>query len=417
MSLGLALYRMATHGLTPFVPGILTGRETKGKEPGGRRDERLARNLPSRPPGRLVWMHGASLGETKLLYSLCEAMQAQAPDLNFLVTSQTVTAAELALSALPERAIHQMAPVDVPTIARRFVAHWKPDLCIFAEGEVWPNLLSAASRSEARLALVNARMTARTFAGWKRWPGSARDVFNRFNLVLAADTYTAKNLNELTGREIASFGTLKAGPGQAICRTDEPAMSMPWGDGSVLLGASTHEGEEALLLDALSALPRDARLILAPRHPARGDAVEALVRSRNVPLARRSRNDAVSRDTCVLLADTVGEMGKWYTLADHVYLGGAHRSGIGGHNPLEPLAAGKPVICGPYMTNFTDVAAELSAIGALQTASDAAEIVRLCNEPAATDKAAIRAYFKAGAARLEEATNRLLGLLPAKDLS
>lgn len=413
MSVGLALYRMATFGLAPFVPGILDGREARGKEPAGRRGERLARNLPPRPEGRLVWVHGASLGEMRLLYRLCKAMASAAPDLSFLATSQTATSAGLAPAALPERAIHQMAPVDVPAVARRFANHWQPDLCIFAEGEIWPNLLAGAARSQARLALVNARMTARTITGWSRWPDAARSVFGRFDLILPADTFTARGLSGLTGREIAPFGTLKALVPEDTAPGGADGMApLPW-SGPVLLGASTHDGEEAMLIETLAALPDGAKLILAPRHPERGDAVEALARTQGLSVARRSRGDAVTPGTTVLLADTVGEMAAWYALADHVYLGGAHRPGPGGHNPLEPLAAGKPVICGPHMTNFTDVADELAGIGALRTARTAGDVARLCREPPDMDAGAVAAYFERGRFRFAEATRLLLALLPA----
>ena len=168
MTVALTVYRMATAGLSPFVPRLLNARVATGKELAERTDERLARSLPARPGGEVIWLHGASIGETRLLVALAKALRELRPNAFLLFTSQTRTSAELITDLLPEKARHQLAPVDTPSATRRFIDHWKPDLCIFAEGEIWPNLLMAARSSAARLALVNARMTDKSISGWSR---------------------------------------------------------------------------------------------------------------------------------------------------------------------------------------------------------------------------------------------------------
>ena len=414
MTMGLTLYRLASAGLAPLAPSVLRARTSNGKEPRDRQNERFARLLLARPPGQVIWLHGASLGETKLTRTLGEQLRTHCPDAFLLFTSQSRTSAEQFGSLDIPNAHHQLAPIDTPASASRFIAHWTPDLCIFAEGEIWPNLILAADKSAAKLALVNARMTDRSIAGWQRWPGSARRVFSTFDLILAADVRTADGLSAIIGKDIKPFGSLKTAQTDPVARPRAPGIDLGW-DGPVLLGASTHEGEEALLLDALDALPAGSRLILAPRHPERGDAIAETLANQSRAFVRRAHGDAVTADTAVLLADTIGEMTHWYAVADHVYLGGAHVPGIGGHNPIEPLAFGKPVLTGPYATNFADMIAELQSLSVVKTVSTATEIAEACRTQAAVDASALDRYFAQGRTRLETACRALAELiLPAE---
>lgn len=351
---GLYLYSALTSTLTPFLGVIFRRRAKRGKEDAARYNERIARTLPPRPVGPLVWLHGASIGESQILMDVGNRLRGRSPDLTVLITTQTLTSATLIGAALPANTIHQMAPVDTPAVAKRFIAHWQPDACIFGEGEIWPNLIMAAQNAGAKCALVNARMTKSSLKGWQRWGGIARKLLAPFDVILAADKPTAKGLSRILGHDIHTPGNLKT-----ALRISPPTDAMLdnlanafIGPRKCLLAASTHPGEDDLFLDAIKDLPETVGII-APRHPDRADSIRKSIESRGLTCAQRSLGEIPTRKTDILLADTVGEMGLWYSLADAVYLGGAHTAGVGGHNPLEAIRFSKPVVTGPDAFNFS----------------------------------------------------------------
>lgn len=368
MRLGEGLYRTATATLSPLIGLLMTRRVQRGRESGERLNERYARHLPSRPEGRLAWLHGASVGESLMLLELGRKLLERYPDLHIVFTSQTQTSAALMAQRLPARTFHQMAPIDTPAIARRFIAHWQPELVVMAEGEIWPNLTGEADKSGASIALVNARMTRKTLDGWRRWPQTAQRVFARFDLMLAADTETAEGLSELAGREVILAGNLKSAlPAPTADPFSIEAIRKGFiGPRPCLVAASTHPGEEDLLIAALVQLEKRPAIILAPRHPERGEALAHGFREAGFATAQRSKGEPATLETDILLADTLGELGLWYSLADLVYLGGGHGEGIGGHNPLEPVRLGRTVLTGPKVHNFRDVMERLEQAGALE---------------------------------------------------
>jgi 3-deoxy-D-manno-octulosonic-acid transferase len=412
MNVYLFLYRLAGRLLAPFLPVLLRRRARAGKEDMLRLKERLARSLPPRRPGPLVWLHGASVGESGLLLALGQRLAEERPDLMLLFSSQTLTSARHIAPLLPDNAVHVMAPLDTPGIARRFMQHWKPDLCVFAEGEIWPNLLREAGRSGARCALVNARMTAETAKGWRRAPGTFRQLMNSFDVRFSADADTAARIEGLTGRAVRVSGNLKSAiPPPGANETELARLRRDFvGARRCLLAASTHAGEEALFLDAAAGV--DAALIIAPRHPERGPDVAALVRARGLPLARRANGEAPSLKDRVLLADTIGEMGLWLRLADAVYLGGGHAEGVGGHNPLEPIRLARPVVTGPLLHNFSALSAQLEEAGLLHKADDAAALGAFLAEPPVLPEAALAALEAEADAPMQQTLRALLPLLP-----
>ncbi len=366
--------------LSPFLGFILRRRVVLGKEDYGRLNERTARRLPVRASGPLVWLHSASVGESRLLLELGNRLLAERPDLMLLFTTQTLTSARLLEPILPANAVHQMAPIDTPGTARRFFQHWQPDLCIFGEGEIWPNLILEARRRGAACALVNGRMTEKSAHGWMRFKGLFRKLVGGFGCVLAADTDTASRLAALLGQPVTCAGNLKSAlPPPSANDVDLRRLRETFvGTRKCYVAASTHPGEEALFIEAIKA-QTDAALIIAPRHPARGGDIEDLLRDRGLSFARRSRGQTPNLQTRVLLADTMGEMGLWFRLADAVYLGGGHTANVGGHNPLEPVRLGKPVVSGPDVFNFAAMMHDLEERG----------LVRLLKTPKAVGRALI----------------------------
>jgi len=381
MTLALHVYRVLTSALSPFLGFVLSARVSKGKEDFSRLHERMAKRLPVlRTGSSLIWLHGASVGESRLLLELGNRLLDERPDLMLLFTSQTQTSARLIGPMLPDNAVYTMAPIDTPAAARRFIRHWKPSLCIFGEGEIWPNLILEAEKAKAKRALVNARMTEKSARGWQRFHKTFRALVGRFDAVIAADEDTARRLANLMGKPVACAGNLKSAlPPPSANDTELRRMHEGFkGLRKCYLAASTHAGEEALFLDAMKASP-DAALIIAPRHPERGSEIEDLLRARNIPFARRSRGEAPNTRTRVLLADTMGEMGIWFRLADAVYLGGGHTPDVGGHNPLEPIRLGKPVVSGPDVFNFADMMKDLEERG----------LIRLLKTPKAIGRALV----------------------------
>lgn len=407
-------YRFATWLASPLVGLLLQDRARRGKEDYLRLHERLARRLPPRRPGPLVWMHGASVGEGTVLLELGRRILAQRPGVMIVFTTQTLSSARLLGPLLPDTAIHAMAPVDTPSAARRFITHWKPDLCILAEGEIWPNLLREAGRSGARMALVNARMTQASADGWARWTGLFRQTAGRFDVILSSDTDTARRLEALLGRPVRTSGNLKtAHPPPAANPVELARLRETFLAGRrCLLAASTHPGEEDLFLDAAARLDEDVALIIAPRHPERGNEIEDLLKRRGLRHARRARGIIADSRDRVLLADTIGEMGLWLRLADAVYLGGAHCAGVGGHNPMEPVRLSRPVATGPDVFNFTRMMERLSALGLVRHVTGPEELAAFLACPPAVSAEAVRTLEQEADLPMLATLEAVLPLLP-----
>lgn len=370
MSPALIVYRLLTRLLEPLAPRLLDARAKQGKEDPVRVDERLGLTTVARPAGDLVWLHGVSVGETLSLLPVVERIRRQRPDLAILVTSGTLTSAQLLAQRLPAGVIHQFAPVDAPGAVAAFLDHWQPSLAVFVESELWPNLILEARRRGVKLVLASARITEKTVEGWRRFPSAVRQILSAFDRILPQDETSAARLHSL-GARIDGHVNLKlsgeAPPHDAAAFT---RLSAAIGDRPVVVAASTHDGEEIAIVRALDKLADRLCLILVPRHPARSaDIATALTRD-GYRFARRSQGHEPDRDTDLYLADTLGEMGLFLRLADVVVMGGSFSAAlekppVGGHNPLEPARLGKPAVTGPDMSNWATVTDALVEAGGL----------------------------------------------------
>lgn len=351
-SAALSAYLLASRLAAPLAGPILRRRLARGKEDPVRYTERLGHASRSRPDGTLIWMHGASVGEAMSMLPLIDALLARS-DAHVLVTTGTVTSAARLAPALPEHAFHQFVPVDTAPAVQRFLDHWSPDLAIWIESELWPRLISETANRKIPMALVNARLSERSFRRWRRAAGMARALLGGFGTILTQDQETAGRLAAL-GADASFSGNLKA-----LVNVPEPdaetlvAFEAALAGRPVWLAASTHEGEEKGLLQAQHHLSAHAKalLILAPRHPERGDALAAMARAEGLSLARRSEGSLPGADCQVFLADTLGEMGLWYRLAPITFVGGSLVP-RGGHTPFEPIACGSAVLHGRHVDNF-----------------------------------------------------------------
>lgn len=355
MTLGLSLYRLGARALEPLAPLLLQRRARQGKEDPARVEERLGFPTLGRPCGPLVWVHGASVGETLSAVPLVERIGRERPDVSVLVTSGTTASAEILAQRLPAFALHQYVPVDTPSAVDRFLDHWRPDLVILLESEIWPNMILGAEQRGARLALISARFTEAAQSGWKRAPGSARRVLSAFDLVLPQDDASADRLAALGARVIGRANLKLVGDPLTHDQGEFERLSGAAGDRAVVVSASTHPGEESVVDLAVADLPGRPLHLVAPRHPRRADAIEAELSLRGRSVARRSRGESLSPDVDVYLADTLGELGLFFRLGDVIVLGGGWAAGVGGHNPLEPARLGKAVVSGPHVANWAGV--------------------------------------------------------------
>ena len=370
MSLGLALYRWLTGLVEPLAPRLLDARVRRGKEDDDRVDERLGYAGAARPDGALVWLHGVSVGEAVSLLPLVERFRKARPDLTVLVTTGTVTAAGVMAERLPDGVIHQYAPVDAPGVVGRFLDHWRPSLAVFVESELWPNLLTQARARGVRTALVSARVTEKTVAGWRRFAGTARELLGGFDLVMPQDTASAERLASL-GARIDGHANLKlAGGPLPHDASIFSRLSAAIGDRPVVAAVSTHEGEEIAIVRALDRLAERLFLIVTPRHPERGPEVAQALARDGYRFALRSQGQPVTGETDIYVVDTLNEMGLVLRLADVVVMGGSFAPAlglapVGGHNPLEPARLGKPVVAGPDAANWAAVTQGLAETGGL----------------------------------------------------
>lgn len=395
MSVALFAYRLVTRLLEPLAPRLLDGRVKQGKEDDRRVDERLGIAGQPRPEGDLVWLHGVSVGETLSLLPVVERFRKARPDLTVLVTSGTLTSAELLAQRLPEGVIHQFAPVDAPGAVAAFLDHWRPSLGVFVESELWPNLIGAAKARDIPLALVSARITRKTAEGWARFPGAAREVIGAFDRIMPQDTVSADRIQAMGGRTDGLVNLKLSGGALPHDTTAFTALSAAIGDRPVVAAASTHEGEEIAIVRALGRVSERLCLILVPRHPERGPEIATALTRDGYRFVQRSQGAVPSAETDIYVADTLGELGLFLRLADVVVMGGSFGSFLGrepwgGHNPLEPARLGKPAITGPDAANWRDVTAALTAAGGLAVVASPGDLPGLV-APLLADPAAARA--------------------------
>jgi 3-deoxy-D-manno-octulosonic-acid transferase len=413
LPLGLKAWRLLTWALSPAARLLLRQRAARGKEDWARVNERLGLAGVPRPGGPLVWVHGASVGESLSALPLI-AKLLEDGNIHVLVTSGTVTSAAMMGQRLPQGAVHQFVPLDAPGAVARFLDHWKPDVGLFVESDLWPNLILAAKARGVKLALVNARISARSAARWRWGKKSVMTLLSAFDMVLAQDEEIAARFQKLGARNVQAVGSLKADA--APLSVDEEALAalrQQIGKRPVLLAAQTHPGEDETVLPAHDLLRGDfpdLLTILVPRHTARAEDLEMLCGTR--AFKRRSAGGEISDQTAVYIADTMGEMGLFYRLAPFCFLGGTLVP-LGGHNVLEPAQLHCAVLAGPHTQNAPrayDAVLEAQGFGRIASSADLArEAARLLGDPAAAQAAGDAAAR--GAATQSGATARTLQAL------
>lgn len=412
----LAAYRTLTRMVSPLIPFYLARRARRGKEDVARRAERLGIASVPRPSGAVLWFHAASVGESMAILPLLHRLAAAYPQVHLLLTTVTVTSAQLMASKLPPKAIHCYAPVDTPQAVGRFLAHWQPTLGVWVESELWPNMVMMSHRRAIPLFLVNGRLSARSAERWRRLPAFITPILQAFRTILASSEEDAARFRRLGAMDVQPVGNLKfsAPPLEA----DAGALSA-WreqvGTRRCFLAASTHAGEETLAASVHKTLkPHFPELltVIVPRHSRRGEEVAQEIRAMGLEVALRSRQQPVLPTTDIYLADTMGELGLFYRVAQVAFIGGSlvpH----GGQNPFEAVRLGCAVIYGQHMENFTDFCAVLEASNAALCVASLPELITavqsLLADEAQRQKQAIAAQMAVQAA--DQVMTRMLALL------
>ncbi len=369
----LSLYRTVTTIGWPLIRLYLNRRMANGKEDAKRFGERLGRAGIPRPDGPLVWIHGASVGESLSMLPLIERLRKDKPTWNVLVTTGTISSAALMKERLPEKAMHQYVPVDRYDHVRCFLDHWRPNLVLWAESEFWPNLVSVPAQRKIPMILINGRISANSLRGWRRFPGFIRTLLSGFDLCLGQSAADAERLKSLGAKTARCVGNLKfaALPLPADTQAIE-ALGKIFAGRPLWLAASTHAGEEQIIGTAHDRLKKQhpgLLSIIVPRHPGRGRDIADKLISLGLSVALRSSKQPVTADTDIYIADTIGELGLFYRLSPIVFIGKSLVP-LGGQNPLEAARLECAIITGPYMANFDEISAKLITAGASLQVTD-----------------------------------------------
>jgi len=282
----------------------------------------------------------------------------EAPTAHTLVTSGTTTSAEMLKKRLKYfRASHQYFPADIPAYAERFLEHWQPDLCLWLESEIWPNTLRAAKNRNIPMLLLNARLSEKSRIGWAKRPKTAKTLFSAFDEILTADEDTARFLTRALGKDTPVFGNLKMGsPPLPFDKQERLNAYQKFGTSKIWCAASTHKGEEEIMLAAHAKLLEtcpNAKLILAPRHPERTDEVVKLIKAQGLDYAKWGQ--PISNTQSVYLIDTIGKLGTAYAISKLVFMGGSLFPHLSGHNPIEPAQLNCAIFSGPHVSSFRKV--------------------------------------------------------------
>jgi 3-deoxy-D-manno-octulosonic-acid transferase len=356
-----AAYRTLTELGAPVISYYLRRRLAAGREDAARFGERLGQASKPRPAGFLIWCHAASVGEAASLLALINALRVKCPEASILMTTGTVSSARILEGRLPPGVTHQYMPVDRLPYVRSFLDHWRPDLALWIESELWPNMLQTMRERKISAVLLNGRMSDKSFRQWYRIRGWAKEILGTFDLCLTQTEAERGRFVTLGARPVRCIGNLKYAaeplPFDAAA-LETLRLATPGRD--VWLMASTHRGEEDIAADVHKQLKRTrAQLltIIVPRHAVRGDEIASRLVGSRFNVARRSRNEPITSTTDIYLADTMGELGLFYRFAPLVVMGGSFVA-VGGHNPVEPAQLGSALILGPSMFNFAEITRE-----------------------------------------------------------
>jgi len=367
----LNTYRLAGSAIYPFMGPFLAIRARRGKEDRSRRYERYGYPSADKPAGPLVWFHAASVGESMAVLPLITRVDALG--INTIMTTGTVTSAEVVKDRLPPKTFHQYVPLDLKPAVKRFINHWKPDLAVFTESEIWPMTVLELAALRIPQVLVNARMSDRSFDRWRSASKLAEALFGNFAHVAAQSQIDADRFKTLGARPVSISGNLKVDTDALPCDEEELAqLKIQIARRPTLIAVSTHPGEEEIIARVhkkLAVAMPGYLTVLVPRHPDRGDDITSQLERSGLKVARRSSNQPLESDVDVYLGDTIGEMGLFLRLGSVAFIGRSMKS-KGGQNPLEPAQTGTAILSGQHVHNFREAYTNLLKSGGARLVRD-----------------------------------------------
>ncbi len=375
-------YRTVGQIARPFAGLYLAGRSFAGKEERNRRRERYGYASAERPERPLVWVHAASVGELNAIAGLIDHLARH--NVHVLLTTSTVTAAAIASKRFTDRVTHQYRPLDIPAIMRRFLNFWRPDLVVSCESEIWPTTIHLLSERHIPHALVNGRLSDKTFARWRKNPSLAAALLNRYALILAQSDEQAERFGLLSERRVTSTGNLKADAQIPAAEMDEVRrLGAAIGQRDVWAAISTHPGEEEMAGAVHRMLEKrhpDILTLIVPRHAERGDAIAAQLSEVGFRVAQRSKGEVPDRQTDIWLGDTMNELGLYLRLSGIAFMGRSMAAeATGGQNPLEAAMLDTAILTGPDHTNFRDAFEKLRSAGGAKVVEDSKTLAGAVN--------------------------------------
>jgi 3-deoxy-D-manno-octulosonic-acid transferase len=376
-------YRLLASFLAPLIVLQMLLRCITGRERLADLAERLGRGAALPGPGPVIWLHAASNGELASARRLLGTILERAPDAELIVTTNTPTARALARDTGHPRIHAELAPIDHRAMIAAFLARWHPRALVTVESELWPNRFDLCRTRRLPVVLVGGRMSERAARRWSRRPALSLAVADAIRFLSAQDDISERRFRALgvTNERVGPVVSLKAVSAMPEAAPPAPPPApLPFPRDLTILAASTHEGEEAIVLDAFLVARRERpglRLILAPRHPARRGDIQQLLRNRKLAFRTRSAGQEPDAAAPVYLADTMGEMARWYASSGVTFVGGSLVD-RGGHTPFEPAAAGSAILHGPFVSNFDKVYRALdNGHGAIRVDSAASLAARM----------------------------------------
>lgn len=376
----IEIYDNLVRCIYPFaIQPYITKRLKNGKEDTARHNERLGNPKIARPEGKLIWFHGASVGESLSMLPLIKKLLDENPDFNIMVTTGTVTSAELMAKRLPQRAFHQYIPIDNPNYVKSFLNHWKPDIALWFESEFWPAMLGEIKKNNIPLVLVNGRISNKTFKRWKMFRFVSKELLSCFSMCLGQSDEDARRLKVLGAKEAICLGNLKyAGFNPPVDEKKRAEITQQIGQRTTWGVISTHNDEESQigkqLIEIKKKIP-NLLTIIAPRHPQRGPEIQQQLNALGLKTALRTEGENILPETDVYIANTIGEVGLWYDIAPVIFIGGSlipH----GGQNFIEPCRFHDAVLVGPHMHNFTDAMNRAQKADAIIQVKNAEDLVQ-----------------------------------------
>ncbi len=389
-------YKLFTYLFYPFAPIYLYFRKLRKKEDSVRFKEKLSKiNMP-RDSGFLIWFHVASVGEAMSILPLVEGCIDEKKIDKILLTSITLSSGKILEKRYKEnsKVFHQFLPLDVPIFTNKFLEHWKPNLSIFIDSEIWPNLILQISEKKIPLLLINARITEKSFKRWKLIINFAKKIFEKFDLCISSNKESENFLKILGAKKIKNYGNLKFSQTKKnISNKLDSSLINKIKNRKVWCAASTHPAEEILCAKThlkIKKIYENVLTIIIPRHIDRSDKINIELSGLNLKVVFYSKLDEMKQDTDILIIDSYGESLKFYNISKYVFVGKSLAENLtinSGQNPIEPAKLGCKIFHGPNVTNFTEIYGYLKTLGVTNEVKNSDELSLSLVEEFKEDKA------------------------------